>query len=507
MFSLAGLGTAVASFFTIENLLLMVLGVAVGIFGGALPGVSITMTVALMSTLTYTMSPTSAVVLLLAAQVGATFGGSISATVLNVPGTPAHVVCAIEGNPIYKRGQGELALGVNLFTNFMGNTLGVIFFLITMPFFMLIAMELGSWEMFWFSAFGLIIASNLSQGSTLKSYIAALIGVLVSCVGMDSVDGYPRFAFGSVELSGGISFIPALIGIYGMSEVFLTLTDSKMEGNPNNKTSMKQAAKYWWSKKWLCLKTAVVGFLIGVAPGLGANASCWVGYDSAKRSSKHKEEFGKGSLEGLIGSNSAIGATVGGAYCPMLTLGVPGDGASAIVLGIFTMQGIFPGPTFLKSQPEWMYLVALAILFSGFVMVAVGLVSNKALIRLFCATPAPAMAAVIASLCIMGAYAYHKLMSDVIIMLVFGVVGLLFKLIKVPTGSMVLGMVLGSGLMDLNFRRALIAGRFSFVPFFTRPVSIALIVIILIVVIGPYIRPQDKKEKEARAKASEAGSD
>lgn len=492
---LIGLGQAFQDVLTPYGLFILVIGVFVGILGGALPGVSVTMTVALLAALTYTMDPLWAIIMLVAAQVGATYGGSISATVLNIPGTPSAVPTALEGYQLTKKGEGEIALGVNVFTCFMGNNMGLVLLLVTMPLFVKLAMLFGPWELFWFAMFGVIICANLSEGDTLKGFIAGAFGLLLGTVGLDPIDGYPRFSYGNTYLMDGIPLIPAMVGVYGLAEVFSSLTDVKVSGVSLRKTSLLAAARLWWKYRWLSVWTSILGYIIGVAPGIGANVSCWVGYDYAKRSSKEPEKFGKGSIEGLIGAESCNNANVPGAYAPVLALGVPGDAPTAVVLGILLLHGVQPGPTFLITNPWWLYKISAGIFLSGILFIIIGTYFGKALVRIFVSTPPPAMAAIVATLCVIGSYALSMRIYDVYLMFFFGVLGLLMRGLHFPAAPLILGLVLGDELVDVNFRRALLAGKGSIIPFFTRRVSMGIIVFILGVVLWQYLVPWFRSRK------------
>ena len=496
---LNGLGKAFVDLSTPYGFYLISIGVAVGILGGALPGVSTTMTVALLAVVTYTMDPLWAIIMLSATQLGGTYGGSISATVLNIPGTPASAPTAIEGYQLTKKGEAEIALGINVFTSFMGNNLGLILLLLTMPLFVKLSMLFGPWEMFWFGVFGVFIAANLSEGDTIKGLIAATVGLVIGCMGIDPIDGSPRFSFGLTYFSAGIPLIPAMIGLYGFTEVFEGLTDIRVNSFPLKKTSLVGAARMWWKYRWLSVRTSILGYIIGVAPGIGANVSCWVGYDHARSMSKEPEKFGNGSIEGLIGSETCNMANVPGAYAPVLSLGVPGDAPTAIMLGILMLHGVRPGPTFLLTNPQWLYQIAVALFISGILFVLIGTYAGKGLVRLFVSTPRTAMAAIVAVLCSMGAYAANTNVMDIFLAFGFGVLGIVMKGLGMPVSPLVLGLILGSDLLDVNFRRALLAGKGSFAPFFTRSVSLAMIAFIAIVLffqyLFPKIRSRQKKDR------------
>ncbi len=254
---LTGLVKAFWDLSTPYGLFLITIGVAVGILGGALPGVSTTMTVALLAVVTYKMDPLWAIIMLSATQLGGTYGGSISATVLNIPGTPASAPTAIEGYQLTKKGEAEVLSALMFLRAFMGNNLGLVLLLLTMPFFVKLSMMFGPWEMFWFGIFGVFIAANLSEGDTIKGLIAATVGLVIGCVGLDPIDGSPRFAFGTTYLVGGIPLIPAMIGLYGFTEVFSGLTDISVKSFPLKKTSLIGAAKLWWKYRWLSVRTSI----------------------------------------------------------------------------------------------------------------------------------------------------------------------------------------------------------------------------------------------------------
>jgi putative tricarboxylic transport membrane protein len=493
---LLGLGKAFADMCTPYGIFLISLGVSVGILGGALPGVSTTMTVALLAVVTYKMDPLWAIVMLSACQLGGTYGGSISATVLNIPGTPASAPTAIEGYQLTKKGEAEVALGVNVFTSFMGNNMGLVMLLATMPFFVKLSLMFGPWEMFWFGIFGVFIAANLSEGDTIKGLIGATVGLVLGCIGFDPIDGSPRFAFGSTYLTAGIPLIPAMIGLYGFTEVFSGLTDVSVKSFPLKKLSLLGAAKLWWKYRWLSFRTSILGYIIGVAPGIGANVSCWVGYDHAKSTSKEPEKFGKGSIEGLIGSETCNMANVPGAYAPVLSLSVPGDAPTAIMLGILMLHGVRPGPTFLLTNPHWLYDITMSLFIGGILFVVIGTYAGKGLVRMFVNTPRTAMAAIVAVLCSLGAYANNTSINDIFLAFFFGVLGIIMQALGFPTSPLVLGLILGGDLLDIQFRRALMAGKGSIAPFFTRGISIALIVFIVVVLFFQYAWPRITGKKQ-----------
>lgn len=485
---------SVVSMLTPYGLGLMCLGVAVGIMGGALPGISTTMTVAMLATATYTMEPLWAIVFLASAQVGATYGGSIAATVLNIPGTPASASTAREAYPLTQQGLAQRALGVNVFSSFVGNTVGSLALLAIMPVMLAVAMKLGPWELFWFAIFGLVICAKLSRADLLKGLIAACFGLMIAFVGLDPINGTARLTFGIRYLRNGISLVPTMIGLYGMSEVFTSLIDYKLDPVKIQKEPLFQY-KIWWKYKWMSLRAAILGFVIGIVPGIGANIASWVGYDHAYSNSKNKELFGHGSVEGLVGSETANNACVPGAYAPLLALGIPGDAVTAVILGILTIHGVQPGPTFLNNNPQYLYDIVFAMLFAGIIFLLVGTFVGRGIVRVL-SIPLPAIMAAVVVLCAMGGYSANNRIQDVYLVFIFGIVGMLMKKLDFPIAPMLLGLVVGGSLADANFRRAILAGKGSFLPFFTRPVSVVLILALLYILAKEYLLPGFQKGKK-----------
>lgn len=464
---------------SLHLLLLLLAGVLIGIIGGALPGISSTTTAALMATFALTMGYKEAVMFMAATQVGSTYGGSIAATVLNIPGTPASAATALEAYPMAKRGDAQKALSINVCASFCGNTIGALLLLIVFPITLNVVMYFGSWEMFWFSVFGLVICAELSRGDIKKGLFSACMGLMFSFVGADPIYGAGgmRLTMGVRALKDGIGLIPAMVGLYGISEVFTTLTKGEVESVPVNKSKLF-AFKEMWDNKWTVLKVSVIGFLIGIIPGVGANIASWVGYNQAQSSSKHKEEFGTGVVEGLIGSEASNNACAPGAYAPMLALGIPGDGVTAIVLGVLTVKGVQTGVNFSRNNPEFIYLLVLSLLFAGVVFLLVGAFLCRPILKVLRA-PLPIIMSVVICLCVIGSFSNSSKMSDIIVMFVFGIFGLLMKKNHIPISPMVLGIVVGRDLVDSNFRRAVLAGNGSLLPFVTRPICIVLVLLLV----------------------------
>ncbi len=472
-----------------EMILLLIIGVMVGIIGGALPGISSTTTVALCATFAYTMGFYDAIIFLCATQVGSTYGGSISASILNIPGTPASAATALEAYPLAKAGKARQALAVNAMASFWGNTIGALLLLVIMPFAVSLSLAFGSWEYFWFSVFGLVICAQLSRGDFLKGLFAACIGLIVSFAGSDPIygSGALRFTYGIKYLKDGIGLIPAMVGLYGMSEVFSSLVDYNAKALPLENSKLF-AFRELWERKWIALRVAVIGFIIGVIPGVGSNIASWVGYNQAQSASRHKELFGTGSLDGLVGSECANNACAPGTYAPLLALGIPGDGVTAVILSILTVQGIQTGANFMQNNPGFIYLLVIGLLSAGALFLVIGTLTGRFICRILQA-PLPAIMAMVICLCTVGAYSNSNRYGDIIVMFVFGILGLVMRKIHMPSAPLVLGIVVGGNLIDSNFRRAVLAGKGSMAPFITRPISAVLVVILIVVMIKEFIWP------------------
>lgn len=466
---------------TPTRLLLLILFSFLGLICGAMPGISSTMTISLLISLTYGMSPFNGLLVLIAAYTASTYGGSLCATLLNVPGTPAAAATALEAYPMALRGEAGRAIGISTLQSLTGGILGTIILFFSAPLIAELAMKFGPWEYFWFSLFGIFVCANLSSGSTIKGLIAGIFGILLSLVGVDPLHGVLRYTFGITKIEGGISYIPALIGLYGMAEAFsefMKVTEGRVI---QGKTGILPPFREYLRGMWLTIKVTFIGFLIGALPGTGANIAAWVGYDHAKRSSKHPETFGKGNPEGIIGAETANNACCAGVYLPLLTLAIPGDATTAVVLGMMLVHGLRPGPSMWIEQPQWIYAVVAMHFFSNIIFAIQGFTLAKPLSKIL-NLPRRAIMVIVIILCTIGSYAVNSNLFDVYLSFFFGILGLLMRRFGFDIAPLVLGMVLGD-LIDVQFRKAILTSGYSFLPFFTRPICIILILILLYLIL------------------------
>jgi len=326
--------------------------------------------------------------------------------------------------------------------------------------------------------------------------IAACFGLVLSFVGLDPISGVERYTLGIQYLRDGVALVPAMVGLYGMSEVFLSLNDLKINPVQLEKTKLFQF-KEVFKHKWMMLRASAIGFVIGVVPGVGANIASWVGYDHAMTCSKNKELFGTGFSEGLIGSESSNNGCAPGAYAPLLTLGVPGDAVTAVVLGVLTIHGVQPGPSFMRNNPEYLYYITIGMLFAGVLFLLIGTFLGRGIIKIL-GVPLPSIMACVVILCVIGSFSSDYRLQSVYLMFVFGILGLIMKKLKFPIAPMLLGLVVGGSIGDANFRRAILAGKGSFEPFFTRPVSAIMVAFILYIIFKEFIWPIIKKKCELK---------
>ena len=478
--TLALMGHGFVNAMSLSNLLFMAGGTAIGIIIGCLPGLSAAMGVALLLPMTFTMAPETGLIVLGAIYCGAIFGGSISAILIHTPGTPASAATAIEGYQLTLQGKAGKALAVACFSSFCGGLLSCVSLYFFAPLLAQLAMKFGSPEYFWLSIFGLTIIAGVASKSLLKGLISGALGLLLSTIGMDPMEGAQRFMFGQASLYEGINTTCALIGLFSMSQV-LILAEKKIKQRAK---AAKFSDKITLSGKEIkritptILRSWIIGNLIGILPGAGASIACFLGYNTSRQFSHHKEEFGKGSIEGVAGSEAANNAVTGGSLIPMLTLGVPGDGATAILMGAFMLHGMVPGPSLFAEQGNVLYAIMLGLLVVNVFMYIVG----TGLTRFYAhitRIPYEILAPIVLTFCIAGSYSTNNRIYDIYIILIFGIVSYFLRRMGFQLVPVLLGIVLGP-LAEKNFRRAMVISEGSFSIFFTRPISCAFILIAIV---------------------------
>lgn len=470
-------------FTNIELLLLVAVGTLAGIFVGAIPGLSVTMAVALLLSLTYSWDVLPALALMIGVYFGGVFGGSRSSILINMPGAPSSVATSFDGYPLSQRGEARLALNLTTIFSVLGGFVGVIVLATAAPLVASFAIKFSSLDFFLLAMLGLLLVGSLSKGSMAKGIFTASLGVLIGLIGMDPLDGSQRFTFGSLSLMTGVNFIVAILGLFGLSEVFYQLKGLHDKGKlANLKKAKISMLRFMLKFVPLSMRTSVLGVLVGALPGVGADIASLLAYDHAKTTvKKPSRPFGKGSYEGVIAPEAANNAALGGALIPMLTLGIPGDAVTAIFIGALFIQGLNPGPLLMTNNPDIFWVIIGAAVLANIFMLIFGLTIVKVFLRVV-KTPKPILLPIIAVISIVGAYAINNSIADVYWMLLFAIIGLFLKINNFSVAPMVLGIILGP-LVEVSFRRAYIssdADVLNFLSsFFSSPISALLTIFLL----------------------------
>ena len=479
----------------------IIVGVFIGIVFGSVPGLTATMAIVMFLPLTYTMSPVEGVSTLVALYVGGISGGLIAAILLNIPGTPSSIATTFDGAPMAAKGEAGKALGVGVVFSFCGTIVGLIVLVLVAPLLASVAIKFGPYEYCTLALFALSLVISLTGRDLVKGLISALIGVMLATVGLAPVDSAKRFTFGFVELNAGFSLLTLLIGLFAITEVIKAAEDvrkpftAKIEADVRIK-GFGFSMKEFLSQKLNMLRSSAIGIVIGILPGIGGAISGMLAYTAAKNQSKHPEKFGTGIMDGVVASESANNAGIGGAMIPLLTLGIPGDAATAMLLGGLMVHQIAPGPLiFDKSGPE-VFGIFFALALSAIAMLCLELFGIKIFIRVL-KVPKYLLMPVIIVLCIIGAIGNANRMFDVWSVMVFGVMGYVLLKAKIPHVPMILGFILGP-IFELNFRRAVQHAQIDPMGFISHPIAIVFFVVTVVVVILSLRR----QRKEAAALAA-----
>ena len=485
------------------------LGLAVGVIGGmiigAMPGLSGGMAIALLLPVTYSMEPVAALVMLMAIYTAAMTGGSISAILLHTPGTPANAATAIEGYPLTLQGRGLEAVGMSMLSSGIGGLASAIALLVIAPPLARVSLMFSEPESFLISVFGLTVIGSLAGNSILKGLLMGLVGLFLATVGTDSVTGVLRYTFGSDRLMSGIQMVPALIGLFTISQVMENCEDYKNANKSileqNNSElgkkmlpKLKEAPRYVWT--WIT--SSIIGIVVGILPGAGGNIGSWIAYDQTKKHSKNPEEFGKGSLEGLAACETGNNAVTGGSMIPLMTLSIPGSPNAAIILGGLLIQGLVPGARLFTTQAPTTYSILIGFALSNILMVFVGLAIARYVVNVV-KIPNSILMPVVVSLALIGSYAINASMFDVFVAIFFGFLGYLMNKFSLSSAALILGLILGgtaeSGLMlSLVMAKGDVLGYY-----FGRPICLVLMALIVLSIAGPVISNLRAKNKKKTA--------
>lgn len=499
---LAGLQTLLS----LESIIALIAGTVGGMVIGALPGFSAAMGVSLLISITYGMGPVAALSMLVAMYTSAIYGGSITAILCHTPGTPASAATAIDGFQLTKQGRGMEAMGVATLGSAVGGTVSAIAMLLIAPALGAFSLKFSVLEYFLLSVFGLTVIASLAGDSVIKGLFSGILGLALGCVGLDAISGFPRMTLGVIQLEDGINFVPALIGLFSISQVMSLAWDvyhgkkgSVIEDEENLRKS--RALPPFKETKTLfptMARCSIVGTIVGIVPAAGAGVSSWICYSMGKKFSKHPEKFGHGALEGVASCETGNNAATGGALIPLITLGLPGSSVAAILLGGMMIHGLTPGAAMFTKHANTTYAIMIGFLIANILMGIVGLFAARYIAHVS-AVPMGYLGPVITALCFLGTFAIRNNLFDVGVMVVFGLLGFLLKRCGFAAPPMILGMVL-SDICENNWRRAVIlanakGGMLSY--FLSRPISIVLALLIVVSLFSPMMMSYvDKKSKQ-----------
>jgi len=462
-------GNSIVRFGTPEVIGYALLSSLVGVVMGALPGLTATMALALMTTLTLKLPSSQALLILVCTYVGSIYGGSRSAILLNIPGTPASAASCLDGFALARQGMAGRAMGIATSGSVMGTLIGMFFLAAFTPLLGGMALKFGAYEFFWLALFGVIIAGTLTGDDPLKGWIAGIAGLLIAGIGQEPQYGYERFAWGVRDLAGGIQLVPALVGAFGFAELLTAIRQRqapvKISAFDSVVPKIADVFKYWRT----ILRSGLIGTGVGVVPGVGEDIAAWSSYAAAKRASKEKAQFGHGSVEGLMAAETGDNACVPGAMIPVLTLAIPGSAPAAVLMAAMIIHGIRPGPMIMVENPQFVYDVVAMMLFATIGILIYGLTLTKLLVQVL-RVPQHYIVPIIFVLCAVGSFAIAGRLFDVYVMVAFGILGFFLRGFGYPMAPLVLGIVLGD-LLEKNLRRALLLSDGDLTPFFTRPIS------------------------------------
>lgn len=475
---------AIGNVFQPISLLAIMVGVAIGIFIGAMPGLSATMGVALLLPMTFGMDPGVGLPMLMALYCGAMYGGSISAILISTPGTAAAAATVLDGYPMAKRGEASKALGFSLTASFVGGLFSAFCLLLVAPPLARVSLLFGPPEYFSIAILGLTLIGTISEGSWVKGLLSGFIGLLLATVGMDPVTGLPRFTFGSMNLLSGINLVVALIGLFSLSQALIMVEKRGGAIVQTQKIRGRVFPTLSELKKVgvTMLRSSIIGTWIGMLPGTGGDLATWVGYNEAKRVSKDRDKFGTGIPEGIVASEAANNAVTGGSLIPLLALGIPGSSTTAVLLGGFLVHGLRPGPRFMTVYGELSFTIIVALFVANLLILIEGFWAAK-LGGYIAKVKDETIAPVVIVLSVVGSYSIGNNLFDVKLMLLFGVIGYFMKKVDFPTAPMVLGLILGP-MAESGLRQSLLISQGSWRIFVAKPISLILLVLALFSIIS-----------------------
>jgi putative tricarboxylic transport membrane protein len=460
-----------------QIMLLLWGGVFAGIWVGAIPGLSGTMAVSLLISFTFSWEINNALAVMCGVFVGAVYGGAITAILLNIPGAPAAIATGMDGYPLAQKGEAGKAIGLCTTVSLFAGLVGIAALATAAPIIAGFALRFSPRDFFLLAVMGILLIGSIGGGDPVKGIMSGTVGVLFSMVGMDPSTGELRYTFGSLHLMAGISFVTAMIGLFGVSEALMQFRES---GGKSPKQNLTKVVPDWPTfKKYLPLgiRSSLLGVFIGALPGTGGDVAALLAYDQAKRMTRHPETpFGQGAYEGIVAPETANKGAIGGAFIPMLTLGIPGDAITAIIIGALFIHGLKPGPMLMIETPHLFWMIVSMLIIATVALFVLGLLSVRPFAKII-EIPKSVIMPIIIILSVIGTYAIQNSVVDIFYMIGFGVLGYFMRLYGYATGPMVLGLILGP-MLDANYRRTMQMAEEQIVPFvsgfFTSPLSLFL---------------------------------
>ncbi len=493
MFEMFGVGfAAIASPFV---LLLIFVGSIVGIIFGAIPGLTGVMAFAVFLPLTFSLEPIAAFAVLCGLYIGSCSGGLISAILLNIPGTISSIATTFDGHPMAAKGEAGKALGVGIFSSFLGGTIGFLMLFFISPPLARLSIKLSPFEYAAIAFFALSLIAGVSGESVSKGFIGALLGVAFALIGFSEIDGIPRMTFNNRRLYSGLNVLPVLLGVYAVMSIYdLACEINNQEEGEIYDYKIKGfgfSMKEYFSRWVNILRSALIGAGVGILPGIGGGTSNLMAYIAAQKSSKNPEEYGTGIIDGIIAPETANNASIGGAMIPLMTLGIPGDTVTAILIGAFTIHGLTPGPLLFQNSGELVYAIFASLLVANLMVILSQYFGMRFFVK-FLNIPKKYLIPTVIVMCVVGAFCVNNRAFDIRVLLFFSLFGFVMKRLGIPFTPFVIGFILGP-MFEVNLRRALMLSQGDFLPFITKPVSL-IFLIAAILAIAFSLRRKEKKE-------------
>ena len=473
-------------------LIYIICGTVLGVVFGALPGVSSAMATMLALPFTYTMGALPAIAFLVTVYCAAITGGSITAILFRIPGTPSSACTCLDGYPMLEQGKAGKALGISLIASAFGGIFSAFIMMLCTKQLAAAALKFGPTELFAVAFMGLSVMTALDAGNSLRTVISGLIGLGLACVGIDPIQGFNRLTFGSIQLMNGIEMIPVMVGLFATVEVMKQLMKRRsIKSDEVTNTNTQIRGLGLWSMKGTILRSSVIGTVVGILPGAGATIASFLSYAAELKLAKDPETYGKGNPRGVAASEAANNAATGGSMVPLLSMGIPGGNAAAVMMAAMTIKGVQMGPLLIRTQPQFLSTVFATQIVTGILMVVVSMVIAKVFTKIL-DIPYSFLGTTILMLSIIGAFATNNNITNILIMAIASVMGVLFSKYKFSSSALVLGLVLGE-ICESNLRRGVLLSK-TFTGFFSSPITAVLLTVSAFMLLWPVVSPYIKKK-------------